>query len=611
MKKTFTQSMQIIFYNIKTLLLFEIIYRLIGVLFIYPVSRILLNFAIKLSGYSYITNAVFMDFILMPTTILMIFLMLIFVSLYITIEIVVLLLLFDLSYHQESINLYKLLYLGIRRVGRIIWKYHVFLTLPSFLFLLIILSFQTLGLVVFIDLPNYIRSQILTNQTLTISFSILMIAAVIGFMETMFSMHLFSVAKKKIKEGYYISRKILKKSRLRMMLQFMFINFTINLVLYAIYGIVIVIMGLFMSLTKDQEYVLGFLLTALYSTYTLIGLIASILIVPVNLALISVWYYDYTEPHPSIVKTKKLRQLLMETLQTKWFKRGLIFVLLTVFILNITSVFSIVVRPNDRIDLLGSIEIVAHRGASKDAPENTLKSIELAIEQGADTVEFDVRLSQDGIPVLFHDETVIRTTNAYQATRLESMLLDDIKTLDAGFWFSSDYINEPIPTFEEVLELIDRRIQIFVDVKTHSSVMNEILVGIIETYEMEDMTTFLSTDKTQLYQLKTLNPEIKTLLLLTSFYGDINALSKDDLIDYIGLQHTFIENAYGIISHLQRNGKRVYAWTVSDERDMERVLKFGLDGMITSRPSVAREVIYRTQSSDLVYELLSNLFSSR
>ena len=107
--------------------------------------------------------------------------------------------------------------------------------------------------------------------------------------------------------------------------------------------------------------------------------------------------------------------------------------------------------------------MVAHRGASAEAPENTLAAFRLALQQGAPAVECDVHLSADGCPVVIHDETVDRTTNGKGA--VVGLTRAALRGLDAGSWRGPRFAGEPIPTLEEALELCAGRARLFIEIK--------------------------------------------------------------------------------------------------------------------------------------------------
>ncbi|MBI3536498.1 MAG: hypothetical protein HY070_02885, partial [Chloroflexi bacterium] len=108
--------------------------------------------------------------------------------------------------------------------------------------------------------------------------------------------------------------------------------------------------------------------------------------------------------------------------------------------------------------------IIAHRGASAEAPENTLAAFTRAFELGADGIELDVTLTKDNIPVVIHDDTVNRTTNARGV--VSEMLLAEIKQLDAGSWKDAKYRGEKIPTLEETLRAIPTTKIVNIELKT-------------------------------------------------------------------------------------------------------------------------------------------------
>ena len=595
-------------YNLKPLLFFEVLYRLFGIFLIYPLMRIIFHLAIRLSGHRFITNNLLIDFLFLPSTIILGIVLLIILSIYIVIELTFLALLFDLGFRKEHVSLKNFMFLGIRRVAKTFMRYHVFIIVPSFFFLLIIQSINLVGVSSTIAIPPYLIAQLQSFPGFTIAFYVLIFCSFIIFIETIFSIHLFTIEKKNFKDAYRESRIILKKKRLKMIGEFLWVNGVVNVALYLIYFIIILLIGVFITITQGQEYVLGFLLTILYSTYSFIGLVATLILVPINFSLISTWYYDYKEKHGYVFRTSSNQKLTSNQYNLKWIKLGSILTLILLFGLNITTIFSAILDPSDYAEIFSYPEIVAHRGASKDAPENTLASIELAIEQGADIVEFDVQLTRDNVIVLMHDYTLRRTTNLTTNTRLDSLNYADIANLDAGSWFSAEFEGEKIPTLIESLDLIDKRVRVFIDVKTNSSIMDQQLVQTLEIFDMVEHAVVLSKSRAQLVRIKALNPEIKTLLLLSSFYGDQGQLILDDVIDYYGLEQRFVLNNLGIIKDLQSKGKKVYAWTVSEPHDMERIMGYGLDGMITARPYIAREVIYSYRTSKSLVQILTQLF---
>lgn len=114
--------------------------------------------------------------------------------------------------------------------------------------------------------------------------------------------------------------------------------------------------------------------------------------------------------------------------------------------------------------VLNKLNIVAHRGYSSEAPENTLAAFLLAINHGFPDIEFDVQLSSYGIPVIIHDLTVDRTTNGHGAVNQHSY--DQLKRLDAGSWFSANYTHQQIPSLFEVLTQLHDIANLHIELKS-------------------------------------------------------------------------------------------------------------------------------------------------
>ena len=142
----------------------------------------------------------------------------------------------------------------------------------------------------------------------------------------------------------------------------------------------------------------------------------------------------------------------------------------------------------------GSHEIIAHRGYSSKAPENTLAAIESAIEAGADAVEWDVHVASCGTPVLFHDVHLGRTTNGVGPVRRRT--LSQLQALDAGSWFSSRFAGERIPSLAEALEHVRGRVaRVYCEIKGYRELEDlDRIVGITRSLGMLESTVFVSLE---------------------------------------------------------------------------------------------------------------------
>ena len=153
--------------------------------------------------------------------------------------------------------------------------------------------------------------------------------------------------------------------------------------------------------------------------------------------------------------------------------------------------------------------MIAHRGASGDAPENTLAAFHLAVEQGADGIELDVRLTRDGVPVVIHDRTIDRTTSG--SGKVGTLTLAEVKRLDAGSWFSPAHKGEQIPTLDEVFNVLPKGFLINVEMKVRGPGTVRLATSVsttIQRHARTETTLIASFNPAALWVARRTAPEI-------------------------------------------------------------------------------------------------------
>ena len=234
--------------------------------------------------------------------------------------------------------------------------------------------------------------------------------------------------------------------------------------------------------------------------------------------------------------------------------------------------------------------VMAHRGASAAAPENTLVAYEKAIALGADWAELDVRQTKDGAIVLMHDKTVHRTTGVKGF--VWDFTLAELKQLEAGSWFGEEFRGEPIPTLEEVIRLAKGRIKLNIEVKISENELGiaERVVDIVRAEDFSQDCIITSFDMETVNRFKEIAPDLRTGLIFDKelrpdvFGGNWEILSSNsELVD-------------AEFMRLARNsGKRIYVWTVNEREEMLRLIDLGADGIITDKPDLLKLVLADVQ----------------
>jgi glycerophosphoryl diester phosphodiesterase len=240
---------------------------------------------------------------------------------------------------------------------------------------------------------------------------------------------------------------------------------------------------------------------------------------------------------------------------------------------------------------LDMIHVTSHRGFSAGVPENTLPAIEKAIEEQADFVEVDVRMTKDGELVLLHDENVLRTTGVNK--KIWQLNLSEVSRLDAGKWKDKAYTGTRIPTLREVFELCKGKVNLNLDLKyrNEGEGLEEKVAALIEEYEMQWQCVISSTSLTALEHIKKLNPDIRTGYITYQIY---RGYLTNDNIDFFSVRSNLITKT--VSSEIHKAGKEIHVWTVNNRSELERMKLLGVDNIITDDPSYAKEVLYQEDS---------------
>jgi glycerophosphoryl diester phosphodiesterase len=253
------------------------------------------------------------------------------------------------------------------------------------------------------------------------------------------------------------------------------------------------------------------------------------------------------------------------------------------------------------------IQVIAHRGASEDAPEHTLAAYRKAIEDGADALECDVRLTADGHLVCVHDRRVNRTSNGRGA--VSALELSALAALDFGSWKdreeSPDW--DPVPgeltsvlTLERLLELVvetraaGRPLQLAIETKhptRWAGQVEERLLHLLKRYELDtppaddpSPVRIMSFSARSLHRIQAASPTLPTVYLMQFVSPRLRdgRLPAGARIAGPGLR--IVRSNPGYIERLHRAGHRVHVWTVDEPEDVELCARLGVEAIITNRP---------------------------
>lgn len=605
MKKMLKAIKNLIFFDFRKLIVIETMIKVIGLLFIFPIFRIAFYYSLELSGLKYISNSDLIFYLSRPTTIIIaLFIMLIF-SIYLLLEYVFLSLLFDHAKKQNIIYYKRFFIKGFSRFFQMLGRYHLIILFPILAFFVL---FEYIQIILFsstIKLPTAVLIEIENFRPSPWTFIFIFIALFAFYIEFVTFTQDLIIQRQTFKNTWKRSRKIIRKKRWKLIKLVLVSNILIHVLLLMIYAFIILIINLMITIFIGSNVAFGIIITSMYSFYWIVNFIFISILIPVNVAIVA---YIYHKPQKQVIKPP------LRIIQSQKPMRRLVWIGITigfalVFSLNIVSITDDISSTQNQFQFLKQETIIAHRGASFEAPENTLAAIELAIDQGSDAVEFDVRGTKDHIPILMHDDTLVRTTAFDINLKVEDLSYDIISRYEAGSWFSNDFAGEKIPTLDEALSLIQNRTDIFMDIKTENKIVESEIMRLIAFYDMVDQVKIMSFSLSQLQRFKSLNPEIETILLISNYYGQIDLLYTNDSINHFGLRISIIERDPNIINDIHAVGKKAYIWKIDSETQVKAGVRADVDGFITSRPLLTREVAHSKASNESFREFLERLFN--
>lgn len=234
-----------------------------------------------------------------------------------------------------------------------------------------------------------------------------------------------------------------------------------------------------------------------------------------------------------------------------------------------------------------NILVVAHRGASGYAPENTLSAMKKAMEMQADMSELDAQETADGKIILLHDNTTKRTGK--KDLNIWELNYSDLKDIEVGEWFSEEYKGEPIPTLKEVIDLVKGKMKLNIELKAnkHEKMLAERSLKVVMDNDFLDQVVFTSFKFDEIRKIRAINKEAKVGYIFGKLPQDVDVFSED--IDLLSANYKTVDADF--MKKAKAAGMEVAVWTVNKPEDMKRMIEIGVDQIITNYPDILRKVL--------------------
>jgi glycerophosphoryl diester phosphodiesterase len=248
--------------------------------------------------------------------------------------------------------------------------------------------------------------------------------------------------------------------------------------------------------------------------------------------------------------------------------------------------------------MIDDVVVIAHRGAAGSAPENTLASVAVALDEGADIVEIDVQETADGTVVVIHDSDLMKVGGS--PLKVWEAEFEEIREIDIGSWYGLEFAGQRVPTLAEVLEMCKDKARVDIELKYygHNDRLEQRVANIVRETGMNDQVIAMSLKGDLALSMKAIEPHWQVGLLTAKAVGDLSTSDHDFLAVHAGIANP------GFIRRAHRAGKDVYVWTVNDRLNMSRMMSRGVDGVITDYPGLAKQVLAERAEMSSVERLL-------
>ena len=587
MKNIVRELKQLYKLNYRNIVMFELIYRMVFVVLYSRISISLINYILGIFGYSYINIKNIGELMMNPLTYPVLIIIIVIAIIFAGFEMNVLYTGFSSAVHGHKLKFITLIWSSVKRTAYMLLPRNisVFAVAGGFFYLC-----QSFALNRLIGIENRIADikNGLFDIKLFTTFFIIITVLIIGFIimnmyAVCYNIFLNSSGKEALLQG----RNFFKKKFIRTLPAYAAVTVLYTAVYYIVYAVIMVIMACLVVLfAKDN---LEMALIQVIGRYINLILIYFVSIISIILySGISVYtFYKYESVDDEVFKPVNIKH------DSAWNKRILIIVSVIVLIGTAYNAVDVIRNGNlSAHNTFGGITITSHRGFSEEAPENTIPALELAIDSLADFAEIDVRQTKDGEIVLLHDASLYRTTGKNEY--VWNMNYADILNLDAGSGFARKYAGTRIPTLKEALQLCKGKINLNIEIKEgrkDSDFVKNIMAAVDEM-DMYEQCMFSSTSYKYLKEVKGYNMNVYTGYIVSAAYGDY---FDDKNIDFFSVNSSYLTQDN--INRAHSYGKGVYAWTVNNNVEMNRMKRIGVDGIITDMPVYAREVLYGSEKT--------------
>lgn len=616
MRELFKKLRHNLFFNLKTLLAFEVLYRLFSLVVMLPLFRIAFFGIIKLCGTSYLTGESLSVIIKNPLFFILSAVLLLAMAIFAMINVSAVIFIFDRSEVEKKAGLIETLVFSLKNSIRV-FSPHNFLIALVILFMI---PFCNLGEgLVFTGvfrLPDFWQSYIFEHPVVFILVACGVILMIYFLVNWLYSFSYFTLEKKRFRLSRHYSRILAKGHMISGIIAVAVCQLILILLYYLLSAGGSLIMMFVERAVLQSTVSSAVLYTVLTVLFGALLFILSAMALPLIFLIITTLFYRYKKEKgyevihaPEIFSNRgsegKARSALLGRV-IGYCAAGAAAVIVLIFASDYTYGLA-TGRYSLRMEGEDVISVTAHRGASAYYPENTYSAVKGAYEAGADYCEIDVRKTKDGRLAVIHDKNVKRLTG--ENKNVWELDMEELKALPVKTGGDSGEETAHIAEFSEILSISrETGLLMNVEIKPHGhgdSDIAELVVSEINKAGCSDLCFISSMNRAVLSEVKRIAPSMKTIYISSLAFGDPSEL---DFADGISVEATFATRALTRAAH--RAGMEISAWTVNDILRTEGVIASGVDNIITDDVIKIKGIVESAKETGWTLGLYTDFTSS-
>lgn len=587
----------------KPLILFEILWKLVTLLVIAPACAGLIQLAIHLAKLKYLTTSNLLQFLRSPWTILLLAVLLLLAALYTLFEIAAVCTCFRQSRFQKvRTTLGRMVRSGLQSVLHFFRGGGPFLVLHLLVLIPLMQFSATSGIFTAMGIPDFLAYYMTKKEFLMPIYVVAIILCCLLSVRWVFSSVLFTQNQCSYRSARATSVQLVRGRFWQTFFSVLVWNCCYFAALLVFLCMITVVVLMVIRATGSNDLIMSQAMRILKLLIQIVLWSFSFFATPICMAHLTALLEKRCVQMPEVV----LPEPVPLSRSAKPFRRSTAVLTACCFTvaalgLNLSYVYSVFTgKANFRLALFQNPTVMAHRGLSADAPENTLYAFSDAISVGADFIELDVQQTRDGVLVVMHDSNLKRTTGVNKD--IWDVDYADIQNLDAGSWFDPAYANARIPTLEETLQFVDKRAKLNIEIKPTkhgSDTLEQDVAELITQYQYTDACYVTSFSYGSLKKVKEANPEIRTGYLMSVAYGQFYSLKYADAFS---LNKVFVTSQ--VVNAAHQQGKQIFAWTVNGMSEVRSLCNLHVDSIITDDPVMVQNVISRDSTGETLRSVL-------